>query len=103
MSVATDSSLRRWDLKTGKSKDTPLRHPDGVNAAAISHDGRIIATGDQKGVVRVWSEAGRLLAKFDEHTDRITSLAFNRDGTLLASGSSDELIKLWKVPQPDRK
>ncbi len=103
LSFGTDATLRRWDLKTEKAKEIVLEHSDRANAAVVSPDSKTIATGDLKGVVRLWDVTGKLLATFDEHTEGITELAFNHDGTLLASGSLDQLIKVWKIPQKDRK
>lgn len=68
----------------------------GVFGAALSTDGKFLATGDSRCEVRLWELAtGRLLLICKGHQDWVWSVAFNPDGTRLASCSIDGSIKLW--------
>ncbi|PTL78477.1 WD40 repeat domain-containing protein [Vitiosangium sp. GDMCC 1.1324] len=73
----------RWEL------------PARLSAFAFSEDGRILATGDHEGRVRVWRVGGELLGVVEGHRALVTALAFSADGSLLASGSADTTVLLW--------
>ena len=97
LSIGVDKTLKRWNLMTGKVVETPLDTPSEVRVAAISTDCKLIATGDEKGNIRLWNVSGKLLATYKEHGDRISALAFNPAGSVLASGSADGQIKLRRT------
>ncbi|MEH2113141.1 NB-ARC domain-containing protein [Nostoc sp.] len=65
---------------------------------AFSPDGRLLATGDAEGGLRLWQVAtGQLIINFAGHLGWVWSVAFSPDGQLLASCSSDKTIRLWDV------
>ncbi len=66
-----------------------------LTAITLSRDGRLLATGDAQGEVRVWSTDGVLLGALEGHRSRVTPLAFSPDGALLASGSADTTALIW--------
>ena len=75
---------------------TPHKKP--VKSVAYSFDGKLIATGSEDGIVRLWNaETGSQLSALHGHTDEIMCLAFSQDTTLLASGSSDGAVFLWDL------
>jgi len=77
-------------------KDWPFRHECPVGALAFSPDGKVLATGSEDSVVRLWDAAtGKLLRSLAGHRGRILALAFAPDGRRLASGSSDEDVRVW--------
>jgi serine/threonine protein kinase/WD40 repeat protein len=66
---------------------------------AVSPDGRVLATGDEKQQVRLWElPSGRELAAWPAHEAAVTALAFSPDGSTLASGAKDGTLKLWNLP-----
>jgi predicted NACHT family NTPase len=70
----------------------------GVLSLAFSPDGKLLATGDVDGLVRLWDAAtGRELLICKGHTNRINSIAFSPNGEILASGSGDQTAKLWNI------
>jgi hypothetical protein len=78
----------------------PRAHPAQVRGIALSQDGRLLATGDESGVVKIWQvERGVLthLHTLKGHTGFVACVALNADGTLLASGGGDGTIRLWDV------
>jgi WD40 repeat protein len=75
-----------------------FRHAFGVRSVAISPDGKTIASGSQKGTIRLWDAAtGRELKVLTGHTAGVDGLAFSPDGKLLASSSWDHSARLWEV------
>ncbi|HTU91713.1 MAG TPA: WD40 repeat domain-containing protein [Gemmataceae bacterium] len=70
----------------------------GVFAAAVSPDGRILATGGRGGAVRLWETAsGQERRAMFGDAAFVRSAAFSADGTLLATGGSNGVIRLWDV------
>ena len=77
----------------------PLAHGVGLDAVAISPDGRTLASGTDVGTIWLWDVAtrhrlGRPLAG---HHDAVNDLAFSPDGRLLASAGEDATVVLWDV------
>ncbi|KAF5320359.1 hypothetical protein D9611_011274 [Ephemerocybe angulata] len=67
-----------------------------VNAVAVSGDGRIIASGANDGLVRLWdATTGKAQCKLKGHRDQVTSVAFSPDGTRIVSGSGDRTVRVW--------
>jgi WD40 repeat protein len=69
-----------------------------VNSIAYSSDGRILASGNGDGTIKLWDMmARREIRTLTGHKDAILSVAFSSDGKMLASGSEDRPVKLWDV------
>jgi WD40 repeat protein/transcriptional regulator with XRE-family HTH domain len=70
----------------------------GVVAIALSQDGRLLATGDTDGMIRVWVVAdGQQQLTIQGHSGWVWGISFSQDGQTLASGSDDQSIRLWDV------
>jgi WD40 repeat protein len=72
---------------------------DRITAVEFSPDGKLLATSDVVGQIRIWQVVdGQQLLTFQGHSNWVSSVAFSPDGQLLAvSGSSDPTVKLWEV------
>ena len=69
-----------------------------ILAVVFSPDGKLLATSDADGEIRLWRVAdGQLLFTCREHQHWVWSIAFSPDGQTLISGSEDQTIKLWDV------
>jgi len=108
-----------WDVATGrvrqrlaeKARETPVRDAAGrvtstrygdqrvVDAAALSVNGKWLASGSRDNTVQLWDvTTGQPLLLLSGHTEGVFAVAFSPDGTVLASGSHDHTIRLWAIP-----
>jgi WD40 repeat protein/transcriptional regulator with XRE-family HTH domain len=74
------------------------------NGSSFSPDGKLLATGTESGLVRVWDVAASLAAASGQelltlrgHAGPVTITDFSPDGTRLASASYDGTAKVWDV------
>lgn len=78
-------------------------HRDSLYAAAISPDGKTIATSSYDRDSRTWNaETGQPLATITGHNDAVYALAFHPNSQLLATASGDRTVKLWDVATGQR-
>ncbi|KAF6759000.1 WD40-repeat-containing domain protein [Ephemerocybe angulata] len=69
-----------------------------VGAVAVSGDGRVIASGAEDSLVRLWeASTGKAMIVLEGHNhgEWVNSVAFSRDGTRIVSGSDDKTVRVW--------
>jgi WD40 repeat protein len=89
-----------WEIASGAVLvQVSNGHSWGVESAALSPDGKLLASGAGEVILRN-AEAGEILQILQGHAEGISRLAFSPDGRTLASGSEDGTIILWGVRQP---
>jgi WD40 repeat protein/transcriptional regulator with XRE-family HTH domain len=72
--------------------------PSTVFAVAFSPDGKLLASADGDGTVRLWNPATRRPVGAPLRASArggVRAVAFSRDGKLLASGGADGTVRLW--------
>jgi WD40 repeat protein len=92
----TDGSKPSVDL-LAKYKAKDVERP--LSSVAISADGKLLAAGDQKGTVRIWSTSdGHEAAVIQAHDGHVRQVAFSPDSHLLATTSYSGEVILWQLP-----
>ena len=85
-----------WQTTGWKRLRTIRGHRDSIYAAALSPDGRILATGSYDKLIKLWeTETGRPLRELKGHNGPVFGLSFRPGGQILASASGDRTVKLW--------
>ena len=75
-----------------------LGHNNGVNAIAMSPDGKNAATCDSGGKICIWDlDTGRELRSWIGNEYTLLSLAYSKDGRIIAAGGTDGTISLWEA------
>jgi WD40 repeat protein len=91
--VATDGWLRVWHLRAGKPVAAWSPSQQSVPSLAFSPDGRVLATGEANGAVRLLDPlTGRPWAEFDFDIGAVRSLAYAPDGLTLAVAGRKGLV-----------
>jgi WD40 repeat protein len=91
-----------YDLLTGAEVGVPVSLPRERPAFARfawSADGkRIAAVSDRDGVIYVFAENGRTLARLVGHRGAVLSIRFDAKGERLVSASADGTARVWALP-----
>jgi WD40 repeat protein len=92
--------IKVWDLKANPQRPMYTLADIGnlTNVVAISPNGYLVASGDDKGKVSFWNlRTGVKISEFSPHNDLISGLVFSPDGETLITASQDSQINLWDL------
>jgi WD40 repeat protein len=104
VSGSADSTIRLWDVSSGKPIGQPLRDETlryrNVNAVAFDPKGKIVAVAVAS-TVQFWdvSEGKALTSPLRNHPKSVVGLAFGPDGKTLVSVSADGTTLLWSLTE----
>jgi WD40 repeat protein len=102
VSVSKDASWCLNDLSRGvcltRQSVSGGDSADGFTCSQFHPDGLILATGMEKGLVRLWDiREQQNVASCEGHTASVLALSFNENGYLLASGGADGVAHIWDL------
>lgn len=75
----------------------PIGHTNAINSVAFSPDGKLVLTGSDDKMAKLWDLSGRELQTFVGHTSDVSSVAFSPRGEQILTGSADSTAKLWDL------
>ncbi len=91
--------IQQWDVATGRELNPQRGHAASIGAVALSLDGRLAVTTDQRGDLILWDAfTGNALHRQEwEWGDRrlFASLAFSSDGRQLLTSSTHPGVSVW--------
>src|SRR5262249_27068910 len=103
LAAITGATVRLWDVATWQKVGELPGGKARVIGLAFAPDGRMLATGDTVGGLRLWDVAqqrvvaSRKMHAFDISQTDEASLAFSPDGRRLATTGAGNTVKLWAV------
>jgi WD40 repeat protein len=95
VSASQDTTLKLWDLATGRELREFAGHRGMVWKTALTPDGKVLVSAATDGSVKLWDvETGRELRSLSGRSP-VWSLAVSLDGGTIAAGSKDGIIRVW--------
>jgi WD40 repeat protein len=94
VSIGQEGTVRGWKPKGGAAFAKALPGAGNVRTAALSGDGRVLATADFDGALKVWDIAlGRLIRSLDRAAPA-TALSLSENGEKIVAGSANGSVRL---------
>jgi WD40 repeat protein len=95
----TESTVRLWDLPTGKEMWSRTEHQFGISAVAVSGNGTRFLTGGFDCRMILWDlETGGQLHVFPT-SGHVHAVAIAPSGQYGASANGDGTVQVWRLPQ----
>lgn len=95
---ATQTCKFGWNVQGIFPSGTDGSH---INSVAMSHDQKLIASGDDYGLVCLYRNPlleGNSYKKFNGHSEHVTRVKFTEDGkNLFSVGGQDQTMIQWKL------
>ncbi|XP_055870079.1 angio-associated migratory cell protein-like [Biomphalaria glabrata] len=97
-----DDQALVWNTREGSIYFQCTGHTDTVVSVGFSHDGKLVATADMKGLIKVWKvETGTVVWSFDG-TD-LEWIQWHKAAPVLLAGTKEGEVWMWKIPSGDCK
>ena len=102
VSVGYDSTLRVWNLTSGRCERTLESHTGAVTAVAVTPDGSRAVSAGNGYTLRVWHlTSGRCEHTLKGHTGArdggVRAVAVTPDGSRAVSASDDHTLRVWNL------
>eukprot|EP01060_Flectonema_neradi_P031263 TRINITY_DN46_c0_g1_i1.p1 TRINITY_DN46_c0_g1~~TRINITY_DN46_c0_g1_i1.p1 ORF type:complete len:1788 (+),score=227.99 TRINITY_DN46_c0_g1_i1:2170-7533(+) len=94
-SASSDSTVRSWDIKTGKQINI-YRHNGSVNCIALTSQ-HLISAGSE-GNITFWNiDSAQKDQEWPNSHSEVTCLAVSQNEKILVSGGKDKTVKIWNI------
>jgi WD40 repeat protein len=94
--LLTDFETCVWELPAGTLKARLLYDSRSIGRVCFAPSGRVLATGEDSGSVKLWDTAtGKQISTLDGLGRPICALAFSADGRSVAAGDVMGTIRIW--------
>ncbi|MEM6502405.1 MAG: WD40 repeat domain-containing protein [Cyanobacteria bacterium P01_C01_bin.89] len=93
-----NADIEQWKIDGFESLGLMQGNEPGIHAMTISPDGKILATGNEKGDVRLWEPSTRTELFNAQLGAWIVDLKFSADSRLLVASVYDNTIQFWGRP-----
>jgi WD40 repeat protein len=95
VSGSKDSTIKTWDLRTGRETGTITGHEASVLSIAISPDGEQIISSSTDNTIRIWDlhNGTEIQAISGDAHHKIYVVALSPDGSVIISASADQTAK----------
>jgi WD40 repeat protein len=98
VSASHDKTVKLWDGAWWEYKRTLQTHGDRVRSLAASGDGRLVAAGNDAGVILVSAlPKGEEVVRIEGHAGPADGVAFAEGGRILLSVGWDGMARRWDV------
>eukprot|EP00375_Theileria_parva_P003048 XP_765729.1 hypothetical protein [Theileria parva strain Muguga] len=104
ISGSSDGFIEVWNWSLGvldtelsyQANDHFMLHETLITCLAVSRDSEVLASGDQKGNIKIWKiDTGECLKTMNNsHKGAVTCATFSRDSSCLLTGSFDSLARI---------
>ncbi|HEX5059363.1 MAG TPA: protein kinase, partial [Kofleriaceae bacterium] len=92
-----DGKMGRYDVTTGKGSMVQA-HDAELRCLALSPDRRYLISGDENGLVALWTGDGKRLRSLGRHTDVTRDVMFTPDGKFALSAGGDPIVRVYPIP-----
>lgn len=97
-SASADSTIKIWDIVSGRAVTTLAGHRDKVSTVAFIPNNPILASGSADSTIKLWDvNSGLELATMQGHTGEVYSLSVEPSAARMVSGGADNQIILWDL------
>src|SRR5260370_293126 len=98
LSGSADTTLRLWEVASGRCLRTFQGHIGSATSVSLSADGRLALSGDWSGNLWLWEvTSGRCLRTIAGLGGRKAVVSLSADGGFALTGSEDQTVRLWEV------
>jgi len=101
LSSSWDSTLRLWEIATGRTTRRFVGHTKDILSVAFSQDNRQIVSGSRDKTIKLWNTLGecKYTIRDDAHTDWVSCVRFSpsQNSPVIVSCGWDKLVKVWSL------